>query len=118
MRRLLLAIIIISSYSAQCQRHLSKLVLLDNLEKVQNSINDGADVNEQGRKYCSPLMTAVLNGNPEMVRLLLKNGAKPEPCHEQHSGVLSQQHSFCSQSPDFGSENHSVFAAVLCHQVS
>ncbi len=86
MRRLLLAIIIISSYSAQCQRHLSKLVLLDNLEKVQNSINDGADVNEQGRKYCSPLMTAVLNGNPEMVRLLLKNGAKPEPCHEQHSG--------------------------------
>jgi hypothetical protein len=49
MRRFLLAIIIISSYSAQCQRSFSKLILHNNTEKVQNSINDGADVNQHAR---------------------------------------------------------------------
>ena len=66
-------------FPAKSQPPLHKAIILHDLKTVKKLIDEGSDVNEESR-YCSPLMIAVGHKDPEMVELLLKNGAKSDTC--------------------------------------
>ena len=48
----------------------------DNIRKVKKLIDEGVDINSVDESGYSSLMYAVKNKNEEIVKLLLKNGAK------------------------------------------
>jgi ankyrin repeat protein len=76
---ILMTSVCISILPANSQPPLHKAVILHDLKTVKKLIDEGSDVNEHSR-YCSPLMIAVGHKDPEMVELLLKNGAKSDTC--------------------------------------
>ena len=59
------------------QSELVQATRLGNIERVQQLLQDGADVNS-GTDAGTPLTAASLAGRPELVELLLDNGADPD----------------------------------------
>ncbi|MEG0069765.1 ankyrin repeat domain-containing protein [Cetobacterium sp.] len=47
----------------------------ENLEKLEERLNEGVDINDRAGEYRYPIHKAVLLGNIKMVELFLKNGA-------------------------------------------
>ena len=65
-------------YHAKHVKTLEYAVREDNIERVRELLEKGADPNEKGYWY-TPLEQAARNGNTQMMRLLLKHGAAPDP---------------------------------------
>lgn len=66
-----------SSHSRPATGELHQAAGAGDLQKVQELLESGADVNEQDDRGRTPLHFAVDSDNPEMIRLLLNNGADP-----------------------------------------
>ncbi|CAM9172377.1 unnamed protein product [Ectocarpus sp. 4 AP-2014] len=58
------------------------------LQKVQDFIAKGGDVNKPDREHCSPLMWACWGGHVEIVKRLLDEGAKPDTFSHQHASAM------------------------------
>ena len=57
-------------------------------EEIKELINNGANVNEYDRCQMTPLMTASLKGNKEIVEILLKEGAVVENFDRNHTALM------------------------------
>ena len=58
-------------------------------DMVEYLIEQGADVNEKGEAWYTPLFCATANGDEQIVRILLENGAKIEPFGSHDSALNS-----------------------------
>lgn len=84
-----LAAFSIFSLSKIYGQKLSRAAEWGNLEKAKLLIEQGANVNEHSKGRCFPLRYAVygsiLRQDAKIVDLLLKNGAKFDPCPDEHN---------------------------------
>lgn len=70
-------------------RGLSAAILTRNAERVAGLIQLGADVNAADKSGRTPLITAALMDDAEIVQMLLAAGAKPEPANNAGETALS-----------------------------
>jgi ankyrin repeat protein len=81
---IILVVFVCFSFSKCYSQKLTNAVIEGNFDKVQEIIKNGGNVNEHSSALCFPLLNAVYHKNLQMVDLLLKNGAKFEPCPDEH----------------------------------
>jgi ankyrin repeat protein len=60
-----------------------------NLKQAQEALRNGAGIDKPDRDKDTPLMTAARQGHVEMVRFLIRNGAKPNKIVEGSSALHS-----------------------------
>jgi len=69
---------------------LNKAIRTNNHEAVIHELSSGIDINNSGRLYSTPLITAIHYQNKDIARLLIENGADPNKADSEYLEPLKE----------------------------